>query len=607
MNRVLLVAVSALLTALASRVDAARESSSAKTRSAAPAAAESDVQATVLALIKQLGDEQYAVRRRAEEDLIRQGPDAFDQLKLAEDSADLEVAERARYIVQRMRVDWARPEDTAEVRRIFARYGDLAEAERNKRITRLAELKDGEGLPGLCRIARLEPSPQVARRAALAILKQKQAVNGTTAIAEACLHELGTSDRAPAIWIQLWLREQTDRAATLVDWNAALEAEAALLKEESPETSFDVVYALMKRRLQMCHELKLLDETTAALMRMTELFGAENNAKQMSANLTWAMQWIIDHKRWDVLKQLEEQRHDLIHGNRTLLYYLAAAKLRAGETDDAARLSERAFDMPGGEAAERVEVGGALAKLGCIDWAEREYRRALDDLPVVSLESLEARRDWATWLHDREEHKEAADVLGEFFDPMADDAPARRKLIKQMDGRQYLNPISARREYYLACHYEARKDYQRQRELLEKAFTLFADDPDILIAMYRSPGADDAFRETTRARIEEMSQRHLTLIEQYPDEPTFLNQWAWLVSNTEGDYAKAVEHSRHSLELSPEEPSYLDTLARCYYSAGDLENAVKTQRQAVELAPHFEVMQRQLAQFEKELAAKGKK
>jgi tetratricopeptide (TPR) repeat protein len=606
MHRVLLVAA-ALLTILASRVDAARESSPAKSQNQEPAASDSDVQQTVLALIKQLGDEQYAVRRRAEEDLIRLGPDAFDQLKLAEESADLEVAERARYIVQRMRVDWARREDSAEVRRIFTRYGDLAEAERNKRVTRLAELKDGEGLPGLCRIARLEPSPQVARRAALAVLQEKLPTGGKPALAAPCLLELGASDRAPAIWIQLWLREQADRAATLADWNAALEAEAALLKEESPETSFDVVYALMKRRLEMCNELKLLDETTSALMRMTELFGADNNVKQMAANLTWAMRWIIDHQRWDVLKQVEEQRHDQIHGDRKLLYYLAAAKQRAGEADDAARLSDRAFAMPADDPEDRVVVGGSLAELGCIDWAEREYRRALDDLPVVSLESLEARRAWATWLHDREQNKKAADVLGEFFDAMANDAPARRKLIKQMDGRQYLNPISARREYYLACHYESRKDYERQREQLEKAWAHYADDPDILIAMYRSPGADDAFREQTRARIEEMSQRYLALIEQAPDETMFLNQWAWLVSNTEGDFAKAVEHSQHSLELSPEEPSFLDTLARCHYAAGDLESAVKTQRRAVELAPQYGVMKRQLAQFEKEFAAKGKK
>ena len=58
---------------------------------------------------QQLGSDQYAVRRRAEEELTRLGPDAFDQLKLAEQSNDLEVAERASYIVQSMRVEWIRP------------------------------------------------------------------------------------------------------------------------------------------------------------------------------------------------------------------------------------------------------------------------------------------------------------------------------------------------------------------------------------------------------------------------------------------------------------------------------------------------------------------
>jgi tetratricopeptide (TPR) repeat protein len=565
-----------------------------------------DVDEKVLALIGQLGDEQYAVRRRAEEDLIHLGPDAFDQLKLAEDSADLEISERARYIVQRMRVEWVRPEDTAEVRRVLDRYDDLTEVDRNKRINRLAELKDGEGLPALCRIARLEPSPQVARRAALIILKRDSTAVATASFVDACRRELGTSERAPAVWIQLWLREGAGRAATLADWDAALEAEALLVKEESPETSLDVVYTLMKRRLDMCHKLGLVDETTAALLRLTTLTMGKTASNQSVSNLAWALRWTIDNKRWDVLDQVAEQRREEIFGSRLLLYYVAAATSRAGRSDEADDLSQRAFKMddPMKGAADRVVAGGALVELGFIEWAEREYRQALDDLPVVSMESLQARREWATWLHDREEHKKAADVLGEFFDAMAEDAQARRRIVRQMDGRQYLNPLAARREYYLACHFEARKEYDRQREQLEKAWGHYEDDPDILIAMYRLPNADDAFKAATKARIEEMSRKHLALIEQYPDEPTFLNQWAWLVSNTEGDFDKAVEYSRRSLELSPEEPSYLDTLGRCYYAAGDLENAVKSQRRAVELSPHYEVMQRQLAYFERELAAK---
>jgi hypothetical protein len=45
-------------------------------------------------------------------------------------------------------------------------------------------------------------------------------------------------------------------------------------------------------------------------------------------------------------------------------------------------------------------------------------------------------------------------------------------------------------------------------------------------------------------------------------------------------------------------------LGRCYYSAGNYEKAVESQREAVRLIPHMQVMQRQLKVFEKTLAEK---
>ena len=38
---------------------------------------------------------------------------------------------------------------------------------------------------------------------------------------------------------------------------------------------------------------------------------------------------------------------------------------------------------------------------------------------------------------------------------------------------------------------------------------------------------------------------------------------------------------------------------RRHFSAGDVENAIKSQRKAVELAPQYQIMRRQLAEFEK--------
>ncbi len=125
--------------------------------------------------------------------------------------------------------------------------------------------------------------------------------------------------------------------------------------------------------------------------------------------------------------------------------------------------------------------------------------------------------------------------------------------------------------------------------------------------MYRSKDSDSAYRKRTAKLIREVNKRVESNIQQDPDNAQWYNQWAWLVSNTKGDYAKAVKYSLHSLELSPDSPSLLDTLGRCYYAAGDLENAIKVQRQAIEGHPHLLVMRRQLELFESELAKQNQK
>jgi hypothetical protein len=51
--------------------------------------------------------------------------------------------------------------------------------------------------------------------------------------------------------------------------------------------------------------------------------------------------------------------------------------------------------------------------------------------------------------------------------------------------------------------------------------------------------------------------------------------------------------------------SFLDTLGRCYFAAGDLENAIKHQREAIKRVDYMQVMHRQLRQFEKALAEKN--
>lgn len=84
-----------------------------------------------------------------------------------------------------------------------------------------------------------------------------------------------------------------------------------------------------------------------------------------------------------------------------------------------------------------------------------------------------------------------------------------------------------------------------------------------------------------------------------------LNQYAWLVSNTVGDYQEALRASHRSLELMGERAGFLDTLARCYYALGDYATALKHQRRAVALEPHTGQIRRQLELFEQTVNEKG--
>ena len=225
----------------------------------------------------------------------------------------------------------------------------------------------------------------------------------------------------------------------------------------------------------------------------------------------------------------------------------------------------------------------------------------------------------ANLLHDYEKHEEAADMLDPLVKAIQGEGHVGQLYAKLHDyyaGRLSLpenEGLAARLHYFRACQHRDQQDWQRMREELKQAIRFDPSDADVLIAMYRLPEADEEWQESTRQRIANLARQFQQEIDENPSDPTPYNQWAWLISNTEGDFAKAIRYSHRSLELIPAGAgesagaSFLDTLGRCYYAAGDYENAVKYQRQAVEKVDYMQVMQRQLALFEKALAEKTTK
>lgn len=575
--------------------------------------------------IEMLGSEQYAARQRAEQALLRLGAEAFDQLKSVEDHADLEVATRAHYLLGQIKIQWVHAQDPVRIRKWMAHYDEFSESDRLRCIERMAAINNSSVLGALCRIARFDSSPLLSREAALEVIRielpNAEAQSGS--IAEMMVRELGRSNRCAVAWIRTCLAQQDllqwrDPSAEVLRWTQYVDAEMELLKKKSSATDEEVVLELLHHQLDLCEQQQLSDVLVMVLERMIELY--VQSGESVASGLAYTLDWILQSGQWQVLDQIEAKYGDTIKNYRELLYRTAAVRAKQGKNQQASEIAVRAFQMEarvgeiGGEESGVGEAGyvedrnvlaSQLVEMGHFDWAEREWRYVTKSFPVFSDEAMTARNDLSMWLHDRLRFLEAAKLLREMEEAIKADPIQKKRIQKNPQQRLMITATSARMEYYFACHAESQGDYAQQRLHLRKSIDRYGIDADVVIAMYRLQGADEAYRLDAIKRVNHVSEVLSQRIREYPDNASLLNHWAWLIANTEGDFQKALARSQASLKWQPEEASFLDTLARCLYATGDLEGALKQQRKAAEIDPHVHALKRQLIFFEQELAKRN--
>ena len=545
-------------------------------------------------LVLQLGDDDYYRRRSAEQQLISRGSDVFDRLQQAQEHPDLEIALRANYILQKLRIDWVRPDDPEEVRLLLQNYEDLSSEKRRKCIDALVRLEKQRGLGPLCRIVRFEPTLLLARYAAVRIL-QFEAEHKLDDSIEAMRSELGIGERAPVEWVFALLNAPDDESSAHGNWLRLIDQEIALLTEDSPDTDAAMVLSLIDTHLQRSRDTDDTQRLFELLRRRTDV--ALQGSGGVRSGLFKSFHWIWKHERWDVIDLLERHYADAIRGDRVLMYYSALSHWKQGQVDLSESLAQRAFDLEGDDMSQRDGIGNLIGELGRHDWAEREWQLVVESVPV--LESAESRR-WLASLryHDRGEHQKAAQMMIDVCQAIEKDGRLKSQLSRSSLLKQYF----AQRDYFLAAQAAADGDYLLQRKLLESAYRYDNLDADVIIAMYRSKEADEEYRKKVVDRVQKAAQKLQQEIKDDPTSSVHYNHYAWLVSNTEGDLQKAVECSKKSLEINPDSPSYLDTLGRCYFAVGEIDKAIEVQRKAVERHPYLQVMQDQLELFEAKLA-----
>jgi tetratricopeptide (TPR) repeat protein len=565
-------------------------------------------------LIRQLGSARYAERRAASRELRQIGAEAFDLLNAAVDDNDPEVAASAQYLLRQITVRWIQPGDTAAVRVLLRDFGSQSEEMRSARIAGLTALPNGEGLPALCRIARFDRSPLISREAALAVIRPDDRPTSRTAIDPDILsQELGTSTRVGSIWLRQYFLQLRDPAASIASWQRLIDEEAARLEDNPNDTSTTVILDLLWNLADLHRELGQKNELIAAIDRMIQL---ESDSPDETA--IELLTWLPENKLWDVLDDFLAKHEPRFQQSKRPMYYAALARASQGKQELGEELAKKAAELDPQTGMESFVAAKDLEEHAQFEWAVREYKRSIDKEQIGSGAGILARVYLANLYHDYEQHDEAAEILQPLVKAVQGDGNVgqlytnlRRFYSRQGDSiLPEAEALGCRMHYFRACQYREEEDWSRVREELQRAIRFDPTDADVLIAMYRVPDADDKWRQTTLAQIRELARQFQQQIEEDPSDRDPYNQWAWLISNTEGDYQQAIRYSHRSLELIPAGAdesagaSYLDTLGRCYYAAGDLENAVKYQRQAVAKVDYMQVMQRQLALFEKALAEK---
>ena len=317
-----------------------------------------------------------------------------------------------------------------------------------------------------------------------------------------------------------------------------------------------------------------------------------------------------------------------------LWWHRAAALRRLDRTDEADALRQNAADYERGDADYHRRVGEFLLTTSLYEEAITEYEIALaaagdDERPAYT---------WAiAAAHLMLEHYERAANLYEHAVELA------RKGRSPFDYDQLFSGTSYAM-YHLGRYYELRGEHEKTIAANERAITLIIDDSDKAfdeITVQNLTAIGDTYLDLGKPKkaleyleranqlVPDSAEIHGSLgdahtqlgdeakaqkayelceklyrdmIAEYPAHPGAYNNLAWFFVTHDMKLDEALKLSRTSVELAPDTPEYLDTLAEVYHRMGEHDKAREWIDRVFELHPkprHLVYYEQQRDKFEK--------
>ena len=576
----------------------------------------------IAALIQQLGSESYAARKQAESELMQIGILAMDQLQIASLSSDPQIATAALFVQQSIPQNWVWQDDSFQVQQVLDGYGSADSTDRASRLERLALIKDGEGLQALCRVVRYEVSGQLSRIASMRVMRivSETAQDKAKSQRQLVLEFLGDSQREPSLWVRQFISDAEAGKFDVDWWRDRAKREHQLLKENSRETRRHVMIDFYE---WLCQQLAAAGHRSEAIelaSSMLELIDAE------TFRLADACQWAIENGLPELVEHIAQMNQKLqtrFADEPQLGYLLAESFQKRSMEPKAQETAQKVFERKRFQGLptqiERLNVGVDLSQRGQFDWAERELFASLEKADLTSRITMVCLEVLSEMLGDGEKYQQAADAWKPLVDRIENEPMFAKQISNDFPGTydgKIIENVVARYHYFQGQSENAKGNSAAAREELKKAFALYEENVDFLIAMSRVEG-DESWKTFTQQNISKVLNRYreqiqaaeLAAVQGGPRDSAsvqgelakFLNESAWLNASTNGNTAEAVAFATKACKLSPGIAAYVDTLGRAYFSNGQIQKAIETQQEAIALDPYSRTMKKQLAEFHEAL------